>query len=505
MRKFQLLTGVVVLLLVGCVGDRFDVDRISDDLDINTGLMLPVAHADVSVKDILSSQTDEILYYKDSDGDERVMIYQNRDSVESLGLGDFLSVDVASISIPVPLNQLNSGSFQLESGLNMMVENFILTAVKLKYAIEIEYRNFPKSVSLQVGFPSVLPVKREMSATLLNNGQHVLAFDGDFFQVVNHRIPVSFSLVKTNSSDVFPISGQGDITIRLTDTELLQATGSTTGFVLSSGMYNNLIDFSDFGRFKDNIWFDNPRIYFHFTNQTPLKGVVSPYMKGSRFEGSSVVIQGPAIAMDAAINGITARTTTVYDQANSNVAAFFNSLPEHLSYRGDFSLSMLSSASSITISNQDSIYLGYRAEIPAEFRLNSPIDVDTITIDDTDLFEDIQRGAFIVDSENSLPLEASLAIAFYDDDTQKIIDLIVCDQVIPSGKVNVQTGKSTASSVGKERIVLSEKNIDHLRKTEKLILQLQVKSAGYDAGQVVVLLASNRIQLKVSLVGDIEF
>ncbi len=506
MTKFLLLISVVGFLgVVGCVGDRFDVDRISDDLDVTTGILLPVAHADVSVKDILSNDGDEVVFYYDSDGDERVMIGQDRDSVRALGLNDFVAVDIAGVAFPVPFDQLNSGSISVESALGLTVDHFNLSRLKLKYTIEVEYSNFPAAVSLSIGLPSVLPKGRAITAVLHNGGRNVFSFDGDEFLISGKQIPIALTLMKVNGTDVLPLPGQGSLEIRLSDVEVIGITGSTTGFSLSSDVYNNGIDFSDFNRFKDNIRFTNPRVFFCVTNQTPLQGTISPYMKGSRFDGTSMMLLGQPIVMNDAVNGVSARTVIAYDKSNSNVADFMNFLPAHLSHRGDFTLSMPGSSASVTISQQDSIYFGFKAEIPIEFMLDATINVDTIDIDDTDLFDDIRRGTFEINSENSLPLDASLAIAFYDEDTHSIIDLIVSPHVIPSGKVDSITGKSTAPTVGHERIVLSESNIKNLQKTEKLILQLKVKNAGYDAGQVVVLLANNRIRLEVVLVADVEF
>ncbi len=506
MERNQVITGLLALsMMYGCVGDKFDVDRISEDVNISPGVMLPLAYADVSVKDILSDKYDEVLYYKDDSGDERVMVYQNRDSVEVLGLSDIFSFGVASFTLPVPLYLFNASGYQFETALDLATKNFDLSSVRLKYNIEVSYNNFPKPVGLTIGFPSVGNGGRLVETTLLNSGQKSFSFQDDEFQFQNGQLPVSFALGKINSSDIFPVAGQGSIGIRLSGIEVLSMTGSTAGFTVSSETYEDEIDLSDFERFNNHIRFSDPRIFFYITNETPLNGVVAPYLKGSRSEGTFIKLQGQPITMNASVNGVTARTITSYQKSNSNIGTFFDYLPEKLEYRGDFSLSMPAGVPSVTISNQDSIYLGYRAEIPVEFMLDAPIDVDTIAIDDTDLFEKIQRGTFIVDSENSLPLEASLTLAFYDEDTQKVIDRIVCQQVIPAAPVNPATGKSSASSVGSERIVLTESNIDNLQKTEKLILELQLKSTNYDSGQMVVLLANNRIHLKVSMVGDVEF
>ncbi|MGV8827967.1 MAG: hypothetical protein ACWA6U_06555 [Breznakibacter sp.] len=505
MRRNQLMTGFLALsMMYGCVGDKFDVDRISDDVSFNPGVMLPLAYADVSVKDILSDKYDEVLYYKDANGDERVMVYQNRDSVEVIGLSDIFSFGVANISLPIPLNLFNAGGYQFETALDLTAKNFSLSSVRLKYTVEVSYNNFIKPVNLALGFPSVTNGGRTINTALSNSGQKVFTFENDQFMVANGQLPVTFSLKKANSADLFPAAGQGTVGIRIINIEVLALTGSTAGFTVSSETYEDEMDLSDFERFNNHIRFNDPRMFFFITNETPLKGAVAPYLKGSRSEGTFIKLEGQPITMAGAVNGVTARSTTSYQKSNSNIGTFFDYLPEKLEYRGDFSLSMPAGVPSVTISNQDSIYLGYRAEIPVEFMLDAPMEVDTIAIDDTDLFEKIKRGSFIVDSENSLPLEASLTLAFYDEDTQKVIDRIVCQQVIPAAPVNPATGKSSTSSVGSERIVLTGSNIANLQKTEKLILELQLRSTNYDDGQMVVLLANNRIHLKVSMIGDVE-
>lgn len=506
MRRKQLMTGFLALsMMYGCVGDKFDVDRISDDVSINPGVMLPLAYADVSVKDILSDKYNEVLYYKDGAGDERVMVYQNRDSVEVIGLSDLFSFSVNDLSIPVPLDLFNTSGFQNEYSLGVKVKNFDVSSVRLKYTVEVTYSNFPKPVLLALGFPSVANGGRTISTSLLGNGKDVFSFVNDHFIFQGGQLPLSLSLLRANASDVFPVSSQGNLGIRIINVEVLEMSGFTGGFSLSSATYEDKIDLSDFERFNHHIRFNDPRVFFYVTNETPLRGVVTHFLQGSRHDGSFVRLDGPAIVMEAAEGGVTARATTNFDKSNSNIRDFFDFIPERMAYRGDLTLAMPEALESVTISNRDSIYLGYRAEIPAEFMLDAPIDVDTIKIDDTDLFEKIQRGAFIVDSENSLPLEASLTLAFYDEDTHKVIDRIVCQQIIPAATVNPATGKSSAPALGRERIVLSESNIANLQQTEKLILQLQLKSTNYDASQVVVLLANNRILLKVSLVGELKF
>ena len=504
-RKSWVMGVIALFVMSGCVGDKFDVDRISDDVSFNPGVMFPLAYADVSVKDILSDKYDEVLYYKDASGDERVMVYQNRDSVEVLGLSDIFTFGVANFFLPVPLNLFNTGGYQYETALDLITKNFNISSVRLKYTVEVSYNNFPKPVNLTIGFPSVGDGGRMVETTLLNSGQKSFSFQDDEFYFQSGQLPVSFFLGKINSADLFPVAGQGSIGIRISGIEVLSMTGTTAGFTVSSETYEDEIDLSDFERFNNHIRFNDPRMFFFITNETPLNGVVAPFLRGSRSEGTFIRLEGQPITMAAAANGVTARSTTSYQKANSNIGSFFDYLPEQLEYRGDFSLSMPAGVPSVTISNQDSIYLGYRAEIPVEFMLDAPIDVDTIAIDDTELFEKTQRGAFIVDSENSLPMEASLTLAFYDEDRQTVIDRIVCQQVIPAAPVNTATGKSSASSVGSERIVLTGSNIANLQKTEKLILELQLKSTNYDDDQMVVLLANNRIRLKVSMIGDVEF
>lgn len=496
---------LLLLLMTGCAGEWFDTNRISSDIKFESGLMIPLAHADVSVKDILAGNFDEVVYYKDANGDERVKICQSRDSVEAIGLNQLVSTNIPSVSFPIPLTAFNLGTVSRQTAVDVQIEHFSVSTVQLGFVVEVEYTNIPKPVNLNISFPSMLRNTEGVQAVMVNSGIHSFSFDKSMLMFPNGQLPIDISLSRVSASDLFPHIGEGNIEMRFKNVELISLSGSTNGFSISSDTYTDKIDLSTFKHFDNQVRFDNPSVQFFVTNQTMLQGLVMPKLMATKENGTSLGLISNSIAMNPSTGTGAVRAVTIMDKGNSNIRSFFDFLPDGLQCRGDFNLSMPTNRSEIIINNNDTIYLGYRVELPLEMTVDATVEIDTVDIDNTNLFEKINRATFIVDSENSMPLEASLSIAFYDDETKSIIDRVECPNLIPAGKVSRISGKVTEAAIGNERIELTAENIKNLRRTEKLILQLQIKSVRHESNQVVVLLAKNNIRLNVSIAGDFTF
>ncbi|HBG70362.1 MAG: hypothetical protein A2W93_15760 [Bacteroidetes bacterium GWF2_43_63] len=168
----------------------------------------------------------------------------------------------------------------------------------------------------------------------------------------------------------------------------------------------------------------------------------------------------------------------------SNVEAFFENLPEEITYSLSGTMNPLGNVST----GNDFVYYGQglRGRIHAEIPMN--IAIQGLTLSDTIDYELNKSESFITQSElfldisNGFPLSASFKI-FLADAAGNTVDSIVPDTEIPSGIVDAG-GKVISPSVLKMKIILDESQTSHLYECKTAVIYAQLNTGG-TAGQKV--------------------
>lgn len=169
---------------------------------------------------------------------------------------------------------------------------------------------------------------------------------------------------------------------------------------------------------------------------------------------------------------------------SSNVEAFFENLPEQITFDLSGTMNPLGNVST----GNDFVYYGQglRGRMHAEIPMN--IAIQGLTLSDTLDYELNKSGSFITQSElylnvsNGFPLSASFKI-YLADEAGITIDSIIPSTVIPSGNVDA-AGKVISPSVLQMKIILDESQTANLYECKKAIISAKLNTGGA-AGQKV--------------------
>ncbi len=168
----------------------------------------------------------------------------------------------------------------------------------------------------------------------------------------------------------------------------------------------------------------------------------------------------------------------------SNVEAFFENLPDSISY--DFS-GTVNPLGNISTGN-DFVYYGQglngrmHAEIPMNIAVQGLMLSDTLDYELNKSESFITQSELYLDISNGFPLSATFKI-FLADEAGTVIDSIIPDNNIPSGTVNAE-GKVTAPSLTQMKITLNENQTTHLYACKKAIVVAKLNTGGISGQKV---------------------
>ncbi|TAJ12304.1 hypothetical protein DMA11_13185 [Marinilabiliaceae bacterium JC017] len=505
MRKVIWITTVLSVLLVGCMGDEFEIDRISDEIELSPGVSLPLAYAGLTIKDILSDETDNVRYYKDAEGNERIMLYQVDDSVEYVGINDFFRISTPEINVPVPFTSFNiSSEITAQQDISFNIPAASISKLDLSYRIVFDASDFVVPVSLELFMPSVnAPEGKKIMTELSGNEVKEFVFKNDQVTLSDNKLNVNLTIRPVNTGGSFPAE-TGSLRLKIDQFQVSYVKGSMGENAVEIDKGNYEFDLDIFEKFNHGLTFDNPKLHTMFTNSTPFRGLIMPQFKGVSEDGEELRIEAPFMEMSACPTGEAfIRDTSTYDKTNSNVTAFFDLPPKYLEYTGNLVLNPNGEVNDeIELWEDDRIYVGYMIEAPIELVLDSEMDVDTVDISSSDVLDDLEKATLVIESENGFPFNAHATIGFWDEASESIIETIETTVIEPAA-VNSE-GITSERIVATEKIELTPQQIENLRQTDKLFITLRLSSTNFEKEQVVTLLADNKLDLKISMKAQLE-
>jgi hypothetical protein len=506
MRRAFVMVGALVLLLTACIEDKFELDHISDEVHFTSGLNLPLAYADVSLKDILSEKTDKVKYYRDQDGNERVLLQQSNDSVEYVGLNDFISLSVDPVALPVPFSVFNTVSTITEEvHVPFQVPNSSLSEIHLNYRTTIEAIDMAYPVQLELHFPGINATEggRTIRVQLSGNQTESFLSEEDVVQLNNNQLKATVSLTPLQPNQVFE-NLEGNISISFTEMDLSYVKGIMAENAVSVEEGEVSLELDVFEHFNQGITFDDPKLQITITNTTPFRGSLSPQLTAVGSDDVRVNLQAPPLLFYACpVSQPLVLDTLSYDKTNSNVKDIFHLPPKLLEYSGGFVLNPGAELQQeVELDGTDRIYVGYAIEVPVEFTLDSRVEVDSIDIDLAGLTENMSKARLSVLSINEFPVQAIATIEFWDEETRSVVESIDT-KMMEAAPVN-SDGISTGARESQEEIELSENQLEALKESEKLILNVHLISTNFESGQSVVLLADNDLSIKIGLKTQID-
>jgi len=503
---------LAVLLLGGCIGDEFDTDKLSDDISISPGIALPLGYAELSMKDILSEETDHVKYYKDEQGNERMLLYQNNDSLSYIGVNDFFEISETSMDVPVYFVGFNAENIPTINGMmDFSVPNAKLSSMEISYTINLSGSNFVVPVNVSMYFPTINEHSGGRTITTqLSGDQNVsFSFSNDTVVLNDELLPVTITVLPAVDMEMYP-DEIGSLSLGMDDVKFYRVKGimTETAVSIDEDMYE--LDLDVLNEFPDGITFADPRLHLISNNSTPFKGIISSEFKGETETGVMIDLATEPIPIKISANddlkGCVIDTTTL-DKSNSNIKSFMEGLPEKLYYSGDLVLNPGAELTDeVELDENDRIYVGYSIELPIELIVDSTImDIDTLDLSENDVLNKLAGAKLIVTSENGLPFDVNSCIYLYDTDLLDVTDSIKSDELLlKSGSVDAD-GIVTESTNNTAIIELTERQIEHLQEADELFIRLSIASSGFKDDKPVVLLTTNKISMHITLKGQLKY
>ncbi|MCU4173650.1 hypothetical protein [Carboxylicivirga sp. N1Y90] len=493
---------LAIPLLAGCIGDEFDTDRISDEMDFSSGIALPLAKAQLTMGDILSEDTDFVKYFKDEQGNERIMLFQDADSLAYVGLDDFFKLSSQSIDIPIPYAVFNMQSeISQSASIPLSLPNATVSTIDLNYTLSVNGSNLLEPMRLLISFPTASGTQ-DVEIEVRNGNAVTNVIENQRINLVNNEVPVELSIRPLTSGTTFT-DQLGNITIEMSEFAISYVKGSMaeSRIDIDNGMHNLEMDI--FETFPDGVEFDNPRFKILTNNSTPFSGLIDTKIKGKLAENEYMDLITPLISMPACPTSQSVKSDTLtIDKNNSNLKDFLYDVPETFEYSGELVLNPGGTLTEeVELDQKSRIYMGYVIEIPIEVVINSSFDVDTIDLDDNDFLQDLSRAKLQINSQNGFPFEATAFIEFYEGD--EMTETIQIKAINAAG-INDE-GIVSSITEGKEEIGLTNEQLEKLRTADKLFVRMTLQTTNYADKQVVVLLKENELAIQISLKGVINY
>ncbi|MCG8579433.1 MAG: hypothetical protein MI866_05930 [Bacteroidales bacterium] len=488
-------------LLAGCIGDEFDTDLIVDDVNVTSGVILPLAHTTVTMGDILSDQTDMIKYE-----DDNIIFFSEEDSVEYVGINDFFRFSEASLSnLPFNYGIFNIQEvISLDNSIAFNIPDATVNTVEMDYTISASANGLADPVLLTITFPSANPGEtiKEIDIELDNNQSSSQSFTNDRIELTDNELPLSISIKPKNDAASYPYT-TGYISISFGDFELKYIKGTMAENAVQMERNTYDLDFDVLEDIPGDVEFKDPRLSLIFDNATPFEGLIVPNLTGQLDDGTVIDLSSPVIELPACpIDEDVIRYKYELNRDNSGVVDFIAKTPTNLIYEGDLVLNPgATNKNEIELNEDDRIYVGYGVEVPLDLKLNAMLDEEVVELEDIDVIEDITDARLVFTSENGFPLAAKADLEFYDDDTQQVLETIEVN-VVKAAIVNSE-GIVTEKVSHTEVIDLSDSQIKNLNESEEIRIKASLQTSDYDNGTSVVFLKSNELTIKLGIKGQI--
>ncbi|MCU4155342.1 hypothetical protein J1N10_05105 [Carboxylicivirga sp. A043] len=487
-------------LLAGCIGDEFDTDLIVDDVNLTSGIILPLAHTTVTMGDILSDQTDMIKYE-----DDNIIFFSEKDSAEYVGINDFFRVSDASLS-NLPFNYYvfnEQKQIEVSNTIAFTIPDATVKAVEMDYTISASASNMQEPVILTLAFPSANDGVGKTIELELNNYQTSSQnFEGDHFELANNQLPVNIS-IRPKYTAAYYQNATGYISISMGDFVLKYIKGTMAENAVKMERNTYDLDFDILEDIPGDVEFKDPRLSLIFDNATPFKGLIVPDLTGQLEDGGTTSLSSPAIELPACPQGEDKiRYKYELNRNNSGVIDFIAKTPTNLIYEGDLVLNPgATNADEIELYEDDRIYVGYGVEVPLDLKLDAMLDEEVVELDDIDVIEDITNARLVFTSENGFPLAAKADLEFYDEETQQVLELIEVN-IIKAASVNSE-GLVTEKVSHTEVIDLTDAQIKNLNQSEEIRIKASLQTSDYENGTSVVFLKSHELTIQLGIKGKI--
>ena len=532
-RKNNLITFVSVLLvaITACVDSNYDLNRISDEIEITPGFAAPVVQGTLSLNDILkeissenvgSFPDDSLIYITFSDD-----LFSNKAS-DVLDIPDqsFPAVYIASdITIPAWVQAAINVPIKFSKTLN---QSFTVTHNEKLDSIKI------KTANLKIQMSSTFKLRGELRLTTDNvkiNGQSFVQnitigdTTGSFSETVN----ISLDNAAIYLDSINAISLKYELELIKSNEDIV--AGQDCEIIMSfenisfQSAYGYLGDYSilvDNGQFDLGIYdevlgggellFADPRFSLFLNNSygIPVEITLSNISSYSQKNDVTTPITFTGvnpfniIAPDKDHIGEFVQDTIVINKDNCNIVQAMETSPKSFSYDisartnpagpGD-SYNFVTDSSKMDVSFEIVLPIWIRAK---GFSISDTMDLD-IDKDFGEVFDYINYFSFTLEGENEFPLQVGMQAYFTDANYLVLDSLFVGSSVLLESPAVDINGRVSQAADFKQIVALTKQRLTGIRNTKFVIIKADLSTSNAASGQYVKFFSYYKLDFKMSV------
>jgi hypothetical protein len=451
-----------------CMRDEFEFNKLSTDLQINSGILLPLAFGSLSFDNIVSEFDNTGLLSEDADG---LLYLTYADSLISFVANDILEIPEqdffeffiqSDFTFP-PLwtadttNKKQNFPFTFEN--NEVLDSMIVKTGDLIFDISSDFQHtgeilmtFP-NITLN-GIPLVKTVTMDdpsgnFSASIVEPIDGYTIHLNDSVGTDTLYLPVDFRVILNNSGNPIVATDSINVVAKISALEFESIFGYIGDYKLLSETGEIQIGFFD-SPMEGYIEFEDPIINLNIENSYGVPAAITlKDFKGYNNDGDSIDLDFGAEdslvfnyayprLSDYYNSDLVKDTTVAIDKDNSNLPEFLASMPSSMKYNMSAKSNPNGNTSYNFVLEESEINIGFEFILPLYFKADDYALTDTMEFD---LFQDadmIEKITLMLEVTNGLPIDIDFQIIFMDSLYNTVDSLFegTYQPVIPSASLN---------------------------------------------------------------------
>lgn len=467
--------------LSGCL-DGFETDKIDSEVELSPSVLVPMATSSLSIEYLFDEKDNAIQYYvaDDEDGTNRIKLYSEREKSISVSLFDLMGLgasqafnlgtldlsDVDFEALKLTGQTKVSRTFTVELPL-CDTDAMTIYSLSSRLKISSSWSGFSRPMSMGIGSNGVL-----LMTEVVNDGAKEVEGDMTF---VPSAGKLAVSIVCEGDIDGDGKWGSIDINLSLSETD--NVVCSTTQISANVGPSTEATNMGSFKNLSKAMYFQNPRLWMTCENSTPFDITIAPQIisasEDDDADNSGMTLAPSPLSVLHRMSG-----EEELNRSNSTIAEMLHPVPDYLNYTSAITLSMPTDVVKVTVMRSDSVFLGFRYDIPFDFIMDGELSDDKISISDVPENSNIEEAKLIITSDNTMPFEFSIKATFIERGTGNYLSTINIPTLIGMPQLSEWGTSIGEMTHNVTTVTLSEKNIEDLQNSKAILFVTEASSNG---------------------------
>ena len=531
--KFILLL-LIMITAVSCMQEEYEFDKLSDEAELEIGLLGPMAYGSLGFDDLMSSF--DTLANIDTD-EEGLYYFAYEDTLTSLAANDIVDIPAQDFFEYFYESDEDVPDY-VDWGDSIVVNRterfpFVFSHSESLDSVVLEAANLNIDVSSSFQHEGRVDI---ICTTISRDGDHfetsfeisdpsgtyteteVFPLDGYTIELTDSTgtdttyLDVNFRLVLYNSGNGISSGDEVAIISNLTDIDFEAIYGYVGNYELMG--FQGDLDLGFFSNTLDGtIQFADPQITFNVENSFGLPAEMDiSYFKGYSASSDDSV----GLNLNAEVNpfridypeidqvGERIETSVDIDKSNSTVDDFISSFPERIVYnvKANSNPDGPDGVYNFVLDTSE-ISFGFELLLPLWLSASNFAMEDTIEFDFSSLSEQaemIEQMTLYLEVLNGLPVEIDFQV-FFLDESYNVVDQLFAEEdrpVVQGGEVNSEFYVETPGESNSE-VVFTNAQIKDLESVRYASIYAGLNTVDYESGLMVKFYDYYKIQFSMSV------